>query len=81
MMTGAKITRFNDDGVAYMQDGEERVLEGFDSIVLALGTVADNTLEKQLADRVKEVYVVGDAIKTGKVYPAVRPAAEIAVKI
>ena len=80
-VTGAEITKFNRDGVVYKKDGAEHVLDGFDSIVLALGTVEYNPLSEKLKEKVKEVYVIGDAGKAGKVLPAITAAAELAIKI
>lgn len=64
-VTGAKITEFFDDGVAYEQDGKACELRGFKTIVLAMGGVPYNPLEAVAKKLVKEVYIVGDADKTG----------------
>ena len=80
-VTGAKITRFLDNGVEYERDGQSRVLDGFDTVILSLGTVAHNPLEETARELVGEVHVIGDARKAGKVLKAIHEAAEVAIGI
>jgi NADPH-dependent 2,4-dienoyl-CoA reductase/sulfur reductase-like enzyme len=85
MLKGAAIQEFLIDGVTYKdatkEDAEVKTLNGFDSIVLALGTRNHNPFEDSLKDIVKEVYVIGDAKKAGKVYAATHEAADVAMSI
>jgi NADPH-dependent 2,4-dienoyl-CoA reductase/sulfur reductase-like enzyme len=46
MITCAKVKRFYEDGVAYEQDGAEKELRGFDTIVLSLGVKSYNPWRK-----------------------------------
>ena len=80
-LTSAKITSFHDTGIDYEQDGQSHSLKGFDTIILSLGTVANNPLEDQIRDLVEDVRVIGDARKAGKVLKAIQEAAEIAISI
>lgn len=80
-MTSATVKEFFNDGVIYNKDGQDGRLEGFDKIVLALGTVAYNPLQEKIQGKVKEVYVIGDAIKARKAIDATEEAAKIAVSI
>lgn len=64
-VTSAKVSRFTDSGVDYEQNGEEKTLNGFDTIVLAMGARSYNPLEDKVNVLVNEVYVVGDAKKAG----------------
>lgn len=79
------IQEFFPDGCSYkevnVKDAPVKELRGFDSIVLALGHVSNNTLETQLKDTIGEVYVIGDAKESGFVWGATYAAVELAQKI
>lgn len=85
MLKSAAIQEFLSDGVVYKdltkEDSEIQILNGFDSIVLALGTRNYNPFEADIASIAKEVYVIGDAKKAGKVYAATHEAVEAAMMI
>lgn len=79
----AKICRFYADGVQY-EDVPTRQLQelrGFDSVVLAMGYVADDQLSEALAQRGISVHVVGDAVKARRAIDALREAYELAVSL
>lgn len=79
----AKICRFYADGVEYedVPTGQLRELRGFDSVVLAMGYVADDQLSEALAQRGISVHVVGDAAKARRAIDALREAYELAVSL
>ena len=79
-ITGAAITEFHEGGLSFLRNGSEHTLEGFDSIVLALGSRAFNPLEQEIRDSVRTV-VVGDAVHAGKVAQALRSAMETALSL
>lgn len=83
--TSSAIQEFFPDGVIYKdlakKDAPLYELRDFDSVVLALGHASNNTLEAQLRDCVKEVYVLGDAKESGFVWGATYEAVELAQKI
>lgn len=81
MITGARILQFKDNGVICEKNGEKLELEGFDTIVLAMGTVSYNPLEEAARDICGEVYVIGDAGKAGNVLTATHDAMDVAVEI
>jgi len=56
-------------------------LSGFDSIVIALGSIPNNELAESLKGKVAEVYVVGDASKPREVMEALLEGEEVALKI
>lgn len=68
---GARIMELYQDGVSYQQGEELKEARGFDSIVLALGSRSVNTLADTVKSMVDEVYVVGDALKTGQANKAI----------
>ncbi len=81
IITEAKIVEILQDGIIYEKHGNVEQLGAYDTIVLALGTVANNPLEESLRDKVKELYVIGDAVKARKAIDAMEEAIEIAVRI
>lgn len=81
IITSATVKNFTSTGVVYARDGADNMLEGFDTIILALGTKAYNPLEAVIKDKVKEVYVVGDALKARRAMEATHEAFDVALKI
>ncbi len=81
ILTSTKATRFEKQGVWVEDPQGTRKLEGFDSIVIALGSTPDNELFQSLKRKVSEVYVVGDASKPREVMEALVEGEEIALKI
>jgi 2-enoate reductase len=70
VIAGARVTEILKDGVAYEKNGEPSKLD-CDTVVIAAGLKADNPLEKALEGEVKELAVIGDAVKARKVVSAV----------
>ena len=85
LLTNAAIQEFLTDGVTYSDLTEEsettRTLNGFDSVVLALGTRNYNPFGQEFQELAGEVYVIGDATKAGKVYAATHEAVDVAMRI
>ena len=78
---GAKILRFLPDGVEYELGGELQTASGFDHIILAMGSRAYNPLEQELSGKVKELQVIGDAVKPGMANVAIEAAVKAAMRI
>lgn len=69
-------------GYAMVEDASGiRRLNGFDTIVLAVGSTPNDTLYKQLEGKVAELYLIGDAVEPREVVDAVYEAEEVAVKL
>jgi 2,4-dienoyl-CoA reductase-like NADH-dependent reductase (Old Yellow Enzyme family)/thioredoxin reductase len=81
ILTSTKAIRFEKDGL-WVEDlqGKKR-LEGFETIVIALGSIPNDELVELLKGKVSEVYVVGDASKPREVMEAVLEGEEVALKI
>ena len=80
-VTNAVIKEFTDDGVVYVKDGKEQRADGYDTIILALGTKSYDPY-LGLAEKLGcPVYVIGDASHAGKAIDAIAQAAELAVKL
>jgi 2,4-dienoyl-CoA reductase-like NADH-dependent reductase (Old Yellow Enzyme family)/thioredoxin reductase len=81
ILTSTKAIRFEKEGLWVEDPQGSKKLEGFDSMVIALGSVPNDELVESLKGKVPEVYVVGDALKAREVMEAVLEGEEIALKI
>ena len=80
-LTEAKVVRVTDEKVyVQMADGEGKMLAA-DTVVLAIGSRSKDNLVKEIGDRVKEVYVIGDAVKPGKISRCICDAVELGLTI
>ena len=77
--TETSVVRFLEDGAIVSKDGKESRLEGFDTIILAMGTKAVNPLRDQLEGKVGELYILGDALEPRQAIDAIEEGARIAV--
>jgi 2,4-dienoyl-CoA reductase-like NADH-dependent reductase (Old Yellow Enzyme family)/thioredoxin reductase len=81
ILTSTKVIRFEKESL-WVEDSEgKKKLEGFDSIVVALGSAPNNELAESIRDRVSELYVIGDASKPREVMEALLEGEEVALKI
>lgn len=80
IITQAKVVEVTEGGAVYERE-DQRILEKAETVVVALGTVSNTSLLKNLREKVPETYLVGDAVKPGRIMDAVHGAAEIAQKI
>jgi pyruvate/2-oxoglutarate dehydrogenase complex dihydrolipoamide dehydrogenase (E3) component len=81
ILTSAKVKEILDDGVLFVRDGQEESIHNVDSIILALGARAVDSLSEKIKGKVAEVYVIGDAKEPRKVLEATAEGAEIGRKI
>jgi pyruvate/2-oxoglutarate dehydrogenase complex dihydrolipoamide dehydrogenase (E3) component len=81
ILTSTKAVRLEKEGLWVEDPQGTRKLEGFDSIVLALGSTSNDEIVKSLKGKVPEVYVIGDASKPREVMEALLEGEEIALKI
>lgn len=81
ILTLTKVKSIGDDGVTVETSTGEQKLGAFDTIVMAVGATPVNVLAEQVKGIVPEVYVIGDAVKPGKILAAVERAAEVALKL
>jgi 2-enoate reductase len=66
----AKVSQITPESVVYTKDGKEQTI-ACDTVILAAGYRANNTLEAALSDRVKDLTVIGDAEAPRKILNAV----------
>ena len=81
IITDAAVSEIFEDGIMYQSEGKDMKISGFDNVVLALGTMANNPLEKALQGKVNELYTIGDAVKARKAIDAMEEAIEVAIRI
>jgi len=81
ILISTKAIRFEKGGLWVEDPQGTRKLEGFDSIVIALGSIPNDELVKLLKGKVPEIYVVGDASKPREVMEAVFEGEEVGLKI
>jgi len=81
ILISTKAIRFEKEGLWVEDRQGTRKLEGFDSIVIALGSIPNDELVKWLKGKVPEIYVVGDASKPREVMEAVFEGEEVGLKI
>jgi 2,4-dienoyl-CoA reductase (NADPH2) len=74
------VKEVNSGGVLVEKAGEEKLLPA-DTVILAVGAVAENSLAAELEGLVKELHVIGDAKKPRKITEAVREGFELGASI
>jgi pyruvate/2-oxoglutarate dehydrogenase complex dihydrolipoamide dehydrogenase (E3) component len=81
ILTSTKVKELG-KGYALVEDASgTRKIEGFDTIVLAIGSKPDDRIAKELEGKVPELYVIGDASEPAEILQAVYAAEEAAIKI
>ncbi|MGM0689718.1 MAG: FAD-dependent oxidoreductase [Bacillota bacterium] len=74
------VKEVNQDGVLVEKEGREVLLPA-DTVVLAIGAEANNELAGELEGKVKELHIIGDALKPRKITEAVREGFDLARKL
>ena len=78
--TRMKAEGITEKGVKAIRNGEPFFFEA-DTVVLAVGMVAEDKLGPQLKEQGKKVYVIGDAAQPGKIIDAVYDGARVGREI
>jgi len=81
ILLSTKVKEIGKDYALVEDASGTRKIEGFDAIVLAVGSKSDDCIAKELADKVPVLYVIGDAFKPREALEAVYEGEEIALKI
>ena len=76
-----KVIRFTANGIVAEHAGQEVVMEGFDTIVLAMGTKPYNPLECKLEGKVPQLFVIGDAAAARQALEAIEEGAKTALEL
>ena len=81
VLTEAKLTSVTEDTIAYEKDGEEHVIEGADTLVLALGYRPNTQLADALSEAGFTCHVVGDSKQCGNLRDAIEAAYALACEL
>jgi 2,4-dienoyl-CoA reductase-like NADH-dependent reductase (Old Yellow Enzyme family)/thioredoxin reductase len=81
LLTSTKVKELGKHYVLVENSSGTRKIEGFDTIVLALGSKSDDRIAKDLEGKVPALYVIGDASEPREALEAVYEGEEIAIKI
>jgi 2,4-dienoyl-CoA reductase-like NADH-dependent reductase (Old Yellow Enzyme family)/thioredoxin reductase len=81
ILTSTKAIRFEKKALWVEDSQGTKKLEGFNNIVMALGSIPNDELVGSIKDKVLEFHVIGDASKPREVMEAVFEGEEIALKI
>ena len=80
VQTNTKVLEFKEDGIVCEKDGETAILDGYDSIILALGSKKYNPLE-DAEELAPEVYTIGDAKQARSALEAIYEGARLALTL
>jgi len=81
ILTSTKVKELGKHYALVENSSGTRKIEGFDTIVLAVGSKSDDSIAKGLEGKVPALYVIGDASKPREALEAVYEGEEIAIKI
>lgn len=80
-LTETKVVAVTEAGVRIQtSDGEIKDIRAA-TVVLAIGSRPKDILSKELAGKIQEVYVIGDAVSSGKIINCINNAVELSSKI
>lgn len=81
VLTEAKLTGVTEDTISYEKDGEEHVIEGADTLVLALGYRPNTALADALAEAGFACHVLGDSRQCGNLRDAIEAGYKAACEL
>ncbi|MBI4334579.1 MAG: FAD-dependent oxidoreductase [Chloroflexi bacterium] len=81
VLRSTEVVRADGDAVIAVSGASEVPLGAFDSIVLAVGAQPRNEIAGELAGKVKEIRVIGDALKPRRAIDAIREGAEAGMTV
>lgn len=77
----SKVIEILDDGIIYETNGQQKSITGFDAIVIAFGTKANNELFEQINMQFANVYRIGDALTPGDAQKGIFEATKLALTL
>jgi NADPH-dependent 2,4-dienoyl-CoA reductase/sulfur reductase-like enzyme len=81
MLTSTQVKSLGKGFVVVEDASGTKRLNGFDTIVMAVGSIPDNRVHKELEGKIVERYVIGDALQAREIVDAVYEAQETATKL
>jgi 2,4-dienoyl-CoA reductase-like NADH-dependent reductase (Old Yellow Enzyme family)/thioredoxin reductase len=79
--TGVKSEAITERGMEIIDAGSKRIFLEADDIILATGSVAENSLSKALEGKGLRLYEIGDSHKPARIYEAISEGAEAGLRI
>lgn len=80
ILTETRLLEVLDKGARVSSKKGEETIEA-DTVILALGLKAEQGLYNELTAAGKEAYLVGDAVKAGKIFDAIHTAYRVALRV
>ncbi len=80
LMPNTTVKRFTSQGVEVVSQGEEKLLEPFDTVILTAGMEPANTLYEELKKEIDNVEIVGDSKEPRSIYWATQEGYKVGVK-
>ncbi len=77
----SKVLAINSDGIDYEHNGQSATLSGYDTIVLAFGSRANNALGDALKLTHGNVHIIGDAFQARDAQKAIFEATKLAIEL
>jgi 2,4-dienoyl-CoA reductase-like NADH-dependent reductase (Old Yellow Enzyme family)/thioredoxin reductase len=77
VLTSTRIVEIDGERVTVERDGAREVLAAVDTVVLALGAEPENRLARELAGKVAEIHVIGDAQQPAGALAAIAAGSEV----
>jgi len=77
VLTSTRIVEIDGERVAVEREGGREVLAAFDTVVLALGAEPESRLARDLAGKVAEIHVIGDAREPAGALAAIAAGYEV----
>ncbi|HOB64941.1 MAG TPA: FAD-dependent oxidoreductase, partial [Clostridia bacterium] len=82
IVVGHKLTRIEKDKIVLESVRDKSIKEiRADLVVLSMGVRPENRLYNEIKDTYRKVYLVGDAVKTGRIADATRTGARVALNL
>ncbi len=81
IFSSTQVNEISHHGIIVTTEGHKEAWTGFDNIVLAVGMTSRSELVDEIKEKVKEVYVIGDAVAPRRGVDAMREAAEVGRRI
>lgn len=83
ILTGQKLVAIHRSFIAVESTGLKKTKSTLqcDKVVLSLGVYSENSLYKELEQEFENLYLIGDACKTGRIAHATESAYNIAINI
>jgi thioredoxin reductase len=81
MITNTNVIAFDTASVIVEDPTGRKKLQGFDSVIVAMGLVSPKPLANELEGNFEKVFIIGDAATPGRIMDAVMDACNVCSKV